>query len=364
MVAGRREPSTEPGLQSALDSPFADARVPLGWLAVKTRQLDVPPAAVWDQLVGAGRRDWYYRLIPDGSFEPGARLRWLDSRGETAEESEVLEVSAPRRLRLRTRFLFAPPFAAAPPHELNWELTPEQGGTRVAISWTGSGPALRLLESEGAAILAGLALAADPAARAALERLPEIGPLEIRDLTPELLGEYQRFFDQEAFRDYPAWQSCYCMEPLWDGADDEWAPRTAADNRQEMSERVGSGQVSALLAFDGERPVGWCHFGESTALAGVALRFGLEASDHDGVGSVACFVIASQYRGHGVATRLLEAALERLRARGLRAVEAYPPKESDGTAQGSYRGPLEMYLRAGFETYREAGRSLIVRKAL
>jgi len=78
---------------------------------------------------------------------------------------------------------------------------------------------------------------------------------------------------------------------------------------------------------------------------------------------VACFVIASQYRGHGVATRLLEAAMERLRARGLRAVEAYPPKESDGTAQGSYRGPLEMYLRAGFETYREAGRSLIVRKA-
>jgi len=131
-----------------------------------------------------------------------------------------------------------------------------------------------------------------------------------------------------------------------------------------MSERVSAGRVTALLAFAGERPVAWCQYGESTALAGVARRYGLEAPDHLGVGAVACFVIASQYRGHGLATRLLEKALERLRAKGFRAVEAYPPKESDGTDQGSYRGPLEMYLRAGFEPFREAGKVLIVRKAL
>jgi ribosomal protein S18 acetylase RimI-like enzyme len=154
------------------------------------------------------------------------------------------------------------------------------------------------------------------------------------------------------------------MEPLWAGSDEEWAPRTATDNRRDMSELVRAGQVSALLAFDGERPVGWCHYGESTALAGVVHRYGLEAADHEGVGAVACFVIASQYRGHGVATRLLEEALQRLREKGLRAVEAYPPKESDGTAQANYRGPLEMYLKAGFEPYREAGRTQIVRKVL
>jgi ribosomal protein S18 acetylase RimI-like enzyme len=234
----------------------------------------------------------------------------------------------------------------------------------VTLSWDGSGPALRLLESEGGAILDGLALAVDPVARAALERLPEIGPLEIRDLTLETLAAYQRFFDEEAFRDYPAWQSCYCIEPLREGTDDESAPRTAADNRQEMSELVSAGRVTALLAFDGERPVAWCHYGESTALAGLARRYALEVADHQGVGSVACFVIASQYRGHGVATRLLEEALERLRTKGFRAVEAYPPKEGDGTPQGSYRGPLGMYLRAGFEPYREAGNTVIVRKTL
>jgi len=331
---------------------------------VKSKVLTVPAAAVWELLVGSGRRDWYYRLSPEGSFEPGAQLRWIGPGGEAAEESEVLEVSWPRLLKLRTRFLFAPPFASAPAHEVTWELTPEQGGTRVTLSWTGVGPAQSLLESEGGAILDGLSLAVDPAARAALERLPEIGPLEILDVTAARLADYQRFFDVEAFRDYPAWQSCYCMETLWAGSDEESAARTAADNRQAMSERVEAGEVTALLAFAGERPVAWCHYGESTALAGVARRFGLEAADHQRVGSVACFVIASQYRGHGVASRLLEEAIQRLRARGFRAVEAYPPKESDGTAQGNYRGPLEMYLRAGFEPYREAGRTLIVRKTL
>jgi len=37
-----------------------------------------------------------------------------------------------------------------------------------------------------------------------------------------------------------------------------------------MSERVSAGRVTALLAFAGDRPVAWCHYGESTALAGVA----------------------------------------------------------------------------------------------
>jgi hypothetical protein len=69
---------------------------------------------------------------------------------------------------------------------------------------------------------------------------------------------------------------------------------------------------------------------------------------------------ASSWRTESV----LEGALQRLRAKGLRAVEAYPQKESDGTAQGNYRGPLEMYLLAGFEPYRQSGRTLIVGKTL
>jgi len=96
----------------------------------------------------------------------------------------------------------------------------------------------------------------------------------------------------------------------------------------------------------------------------VMSRFKLQPADHEGIGSVACFVIAAPYRGHGVASKLLQVAIERLRARGLRAVEAYPSRESDDSAQSNYRGPLDMYLRAGFEPYRELERHVVVRKVL
>jgi GNAT superfamily N-acetyltransferase len=321
------------------------------------------PELVWDQLVASGRRDWYYRLTPEGGFTKGGHLRWIDGRGEVAEESEVIEATGPRKLVLRTRFLFAPPFAAAPPHMLTWEVSAQDGGSRVRISWVAESPVTDLLESEGESLLLGLRLAVDPVARRELERLPEIGDVEVRDVTPDSLRDYQHFFDDVAFRDYPAWQSCYCMETHRTASDEEWATRTAADNRRDMTERIQSGNVTALLAFVDGNPVGWCNYGETTHLAGLVRRFGLEAPDHAGVGSVACFVIAAQYRQHGVASNLLAGAIDRLRARGMRAVEAYPSRAED-SAQGNYRGPLEMYMRAGFAIYRETERHVIVRKSL
>jgi len=280
-----------------------------------------------------------------------------------AEESDVLELEAPSRLVLRTRFTFAPIFQAAQPHVITWELVGDKEGCDVLMSWEADGPAVRLLESEADAQLQGLRLAADPAARAELERLPQIGPIEVRDVTPEALPAYLDFFDHRAFRDFPPWQSCYCMETHRNEDDNEWGQRTAADNRRDMSESIKRGHVTGLLAFEGGQAIGWCNYGETTRLSGVMHKMNLAASDHEGVGSVACFVIAAPYRGHGVASLLLDAAVERLRARGLRAVEAYP-KRSDDSQRTNYRGPLAMFLRAGFEPYREAGNHLILRKSL
>src|SRR5215831_19467979 len=196
-----------------------------------------------------------------------------------------------------------------------------------------------------------------------IARLPNIGEIEVRDVTPERVADYQEFFDHHAFRDFPAWRSCYCMESHRTQSDEEWAVRTGADNRRDMTAAINRGDVTALLAYVDGKPVGWCNYGETTALAGVMHRFELKAEDHDGVGSISCFVIAAPYRRHGVAGRLLDAAVMRLRERGVRAVEAYPVKSSE-KPQSNYRGPLSMYLRAGFEPYREQGPFQFVRKQL
>jgi ribosomal protein S18 acetylase RimI-like enzyme len=327
-------------------------------------KVGVPPEAVWKLLVGAGEREWYYRLTPEGDFNTGAHIRWLDVAGKTFEESDVVEVEPRRRLELRSRFVFTPTFAAAAPHVIAWELAEDGGGSSVRLSWMADGSVERMLASEADAQLQMLRLEADPAARGELERLAAIGPVEVREVRADLVPAYLDFFDNDAFRDHPVWQSCYCIETHRTQNDDDWGARTAQDNRRDMSDGIQRGGVTGLLAFEGGKPVGWCNYGETTRLSGLMHRFGLAAADHEGVGSVACFVIAAPYRGHGIASKLLDVAVERLRARGLRAVEAYPVRSDDSRPSSNYRGPLAMFLRAGFEPYREIERHLILRKIL
>ena len=325
--------------------------------------VNASPDVVWQEITKQGRNDWYFLLNVDGTFATGERVVWK-AGGEFAEEADVVEADPPRRLELRTRLLFAPNLAALPPHLLVWEVVPDNGGSLVTLSWDATPLAGNLYESEGEGILRGLRLAVDPSARAELKRLPEIGEIDVRDVTPERVADYLDFFDHSAFRDFPAWQSCYCMETHRDHTDEEWSERTGVDNRTDMQAMIRDGRVTALLAYVDGKPVGWCNYGETTRLSGVMMKLKLDAAEHSGVGSIACFVIAAPYRGHGVATKLLDAALERLKARGLRAVEAYPRRQEDSSAQANYRGSLRMYENAGFEPYRETERNFVVRKTL
>src|SRR2546428_172902 len=85
------------------------------------------------------------------------------------------------------------------------------------------------------------------------------------------------------------------------------------------------------------------------------------------VGAVVCFVVAPDQRRLGIATTLLDAALDHLRQRGLRAVEAYPwlgEVEPARWVWTQYVGPLSMYAKAGFAVAETRGDFCIVRREL
>ena len=165
------------------------------------------------------------------------------------------------------------------------------------------------------------------------------------------------FFDLVAYADNPNWSKCYCCERVVPDYDD----RTKAQNRATRSGLIRSAKANGLVAYRLGRVVGWCHAAPKSELLNVP---GERSGD---VGAVVCFVVAPDQRRLGIATTLLDAALDHLRQRGLRAVEAYPwlgEVESARWVWTQYVGPLSMYAKAGFAVAETHGDFCIVRLEL
>jgi ribosomal protein S18 acetylase RimI-like enzyme len=183
----------------------------------------------------------------------------------------------------------------------------------------------------------------------------------IRELTPDLLPDYLRFFDGEAFSDNPDWAGCYCYFHHAPHNLRNWEERTAAENRAAVSALIRSGRMSGYLAYRNGRPVGWCNAPRRSQVTTLAEEGDSQADD---IGAIVCFIVAKPYRRRGVARALLDAACDGFQRRGLKAVEAYPNRNAREEA-GNYHGTLSMFLRAGFIILSErANGTVVVRKIL
>jgi GNAT superfamily N-acetyltransferase len=202
-------------------------------------------------------------------------------------------------------------------------------------------------------------IAASLRATGGAARLEHIGTPEIHALTPERLDDFLRFFDNDAFADNPAWASCYCAFHYYDG--DDWGGRRAAENRAEMQDRICTRRAQGYLAYVDGKPAGWINAAPRAIVTNIPDP--VDTEDGSRIGAVACFVIAPPYRRHGLARRLLDAAVEGFRSRGFTAVEGYPPRDpkSDSAA---YMGPPDLYRAAGFAEARETEQGFVMRKEL
>ena len=198
--------------------------------------------------------------------------------------------------------------------------------------------------------------------------------IQIKELAPELAGDYLGFFDRDAFTDNPHWASCYCFFYNFGGSDEAWGKRTRAQNRAAKKRLIEKGHAHGLLAYRDGRVVGWCHAAPRTTLDRVQLfdrRFPDEVRpDTNQGGSIVCFVVAPDQRRQGIARELLAGACDLLKRQGLPFVETLPlkepPKDDEklSAAAHSYHGTLSMYGEAGFQQIGEAGPFAVMRKRL
>ena len=173
-------------------------------------------------------------------------------------------------------------------------------------------------------------------------------PFEVKPLSPDRLPDFMAFFEGEAFSDNPKWSSCYCQCFYEDHSKVRWADRTAGENRVCASRRINTGEMQGLLAYRAGKVVAWCNAAPRTLLHALDDE---PIPRSESVGTVMCFLVAPSLRGQGIATALLEAACQRLRAQGLRFVEANPRPNARSDGENHF-GPLNMYLAAGFTVRR------------
>ena len=179
------------------------------------------------------------------------------------------------------------------------------------------------------------------------ERLATIGEVEILPMGPDSAADAIEFFDTDAFPDNPWWGACYCMfYPRGGRTNENWGQETWQENRDAQQHRIETGETTGMLAYSGDKVVGWCN---ATARAELP---GLATGDDEKVVSIVCFVIAPPYRGHGVATRLLDGVVNHFTDTGFRRLEAYPVREAKDEAR-AFHGTLDLFSRFGFEVVSE-----------
>lgn len=124
---------------------------------------------------------------------------------------------------------------------------------------------------------------------------------------------------------------------------------TGEATRQMQKSIVESGTVPGLLAFDGNKSIGWVAVEPRSAYPKLAHSRILKPVDDVAVWSVPCFFVAKQARRQGLTVELLKAAVGYVKGQGGKIVEGYPvDTKKDMPAPFVYTGAAAAFQKAGF----------------
>ncbi|WP_185972643.1 GNAT family N-acetyltransferase [Georgenia yuyongxinii] len=178
--------------------------------------------------------------------------------------------------------------------------------------------------------------------------------IEIRPLDAARWPDLERLFARPGDP-----RACQCT--WWRLPGKEFGATGLAGRRQLMAARAAQAPAPGLIAYDGEEPVGWVALAPRAEYPRIPRSTIITYQDVPGCWSVTCFFVRHDHRRQGLLERLLATAVQHARANGAEHVEAYPvepgPAQSDS---GLFRGPIDLFLRAGFtEIGRRQGRPTV-----
>lgn len=167
--------------------------------------------------------------------------------------------------------------------------------------------------------------------------------LRFAPLTPECWPDFEGLFGERG-----ACGGCWCM--FWRLSRKQFEAGKGTKNQRAMKKLVETGAQPGILAFHGDKAVGWCALAPREDYPALTRSRVLAPVDDKPVWSVACFFVRKDYRGQGVATRLLKAARKHVREHGGRILEGYPVLPTKGPIAPAFAwtGIPSAFERAGF----------------
>ena len=126
-----------------------------------------------------------------------------------------------------------------------------------------------------------------------------------------------------------------------------------------MKAIVEDDRVPGLLAYDGDRPVGWVSVTPRAEYARAERSRITKPIDDEPAWAIVCFFVHRTARGTGAATALLQAAVDYAATCGAALLESYSLDTTSGP------GPAAMFEAAGFtEVIRRNNRQPVMRRRI
>ena len=185
---------------------------------------------------------------------------------------------------------------------------------------------------------------------------------ETRPLTPETWADLEELFGLPGGSIV---RGCWCMYYRKTGQVSVSAA-AGVTNKEQLCSLVDAGVVPGLVGYVDGQPAGWVSLGPREEYLKLRRSPVMKPVDDAEVWSVVCFYVAKPWRGQGLQHRLLAAALDHARDRGVRIVESYPvDKEERSHDDFMFFGSRSLYERAGFrEVVRRSPTRVVMRRGL
>jgi len=163
-------------------------------------------------------------------------------------------------------------------------------------------------------------------------------------VTKENWKDFENLFGKKG-----ACAGCWCM--YWRMRRKDYDAHRGSGTKRKMKNLVKSGTVPGILAYDKDKPIGWCSVAPREDFPVLENSRVLERIDDKPVWSVVCFFINKDYRKKGLSVELLNAAKKYVKNNNGKILEGYPvePKAAKSPDVFVWTGLASAFRKAGFK---------------